>query len=108
MAWEGRGQQTYFYRSIRRGGKVVKEYSGGGVAGQAAAEADQARRAARLAERTAFERERAGFIAADAVTRACEAECGVLLEAMLLASGFRRRKRQRWRAWREGREVLGA
>jgi hypothetical protein len=108
MAWERRGGKAYFYRSVRRGGKVGKEYLGGGAAGQAAAAADQARRAARLAERAAFEREQAGFAAAEALTGACGAGCEVLLEAVLLASGFRRRNRQRWRAWREGRGVLGA
>lgn len=38
MAWERRGDQTYFYRSTKKNGKVKKEYKGNGVDAVAYAE----------------------------------------------------------------------
>src|SRR4051812_11444511 len=40
MAWEKRGNKTYFYRSVFRDGKVKKIYYGAGPAGKLAADAD--------------------------------------------------------------------
>ena len=40
MAWERRGQQRYYYRSVRKNGRVRKIYFGSGKAAQDAAKQD--------------------------------------------------------------------
>jgi hypothetical protein len=42
MAWERRGGKQYYYRSVRQGNSVWKQYLGMGEKGRLAAEADQA------------------------------------------------------------------
>ena len=53
MAWETRGTRTYYYRSRKISGRVVKEYIGGGLAGMLAEREDEARRRKQEAERAA-------------------------------------------------------
>jgi len=50
MAWEQRGPQTYYYRSIRRHGRVTKDYLGTGPLAEFCAAEDAARRAQRYTE----------------------------------------------------------
>ena len=40
MAWETRGQRSYYYRKYRDGSKVKSEYVGPGVAGEMAEKLD--------------------------------------------------------------------
>jgi hypothetical protein len=44
MAWEQRGPQTYYYRSIRRNGYITKDYLGTGPLAELSAAEDAARR----------------------------------------------------------------
>jgi len=50
MAWEQRGPHTYYYRSIRRHGRVTKDYLGTGPLAEFCAAEDAARRAQRYTE----------------------------------------------------------
>jgi len=50
VAWERRGNQRYYYRFRRDGGRVVKQYLGCGAAAEAAAAEDAVRRAERRAQ----------------------------------------------------------
>ena len=45
MAWEERRGRAYYYRSVRRGGRVAKEYVGPGPIGEPTASLDAERRA---------------------------------------------------------------
>ena len=101
MGWEARerGAGSYYYRSVREGERVRKEYVGGGALGQVAAKMDETERlrrkeeiAYRRAERERLERS-AAFL--QELTEAAK----VLVRAHLLASGFHQHKGQ-WRRQR--------
>jgi hypothetical protein len=53
MAWEQRGSQTYYYRSVRRNGHVTKAYVGTGLLTALSAAEDAVRQAQRQAEAAA-------------------------------------------------------
>lgn len=96
MAWETRKGSLFYYRKRRVAGRVVSVYAGAGLAGQIAAEEDQAQRVKaqavrdELAESDAFDRE------LDHLSEAIDA----LTDATLLTSGFHQRKRE-WRKMRD-------
>src|SRR5438046_2943549 len=97
MSWQSRGQQRYFYRSVRLGGRVRCWYFGRGPAAELADAEEQLRRLERLEAR---ERRRASLArqqAADAaLDRLCEA-AALLARAALLAAGYHRHARGNWR-----------
>jgi hypothetical protein len=104
--WESRERGGLYYtRSRKEGGRVVREYVGGGVLGEIAALEDEYERR-RREEETAFwkeERERLEELAAP-VDELCEA-AEILARAVLLAAGYRRHNRGEWRK-RRGQEEL--
>jgi len=108
MGWEKRARGgLYFTRSRRVGGRVVREYIGGGKLGEIAAY---------FAERDREERdfradcERAERAAADALARHVEdfdrAVAAVVAAALVLA-GYRRADRKRWRKRRGAGQGAG-
>ena len=44
MGWEERRGRPYYYRSVREGKRVRKEYGGGGALGKLAAQIDELER----------------------------------------------------------------
>jgi hypothetical protein len=94
MALESRrGGGQYFYDAHKVGGRVVKRYVGAGPLAQLAAELAKEGRAAREAERTDRVAARAAFDAQDAdIDDLCE-WTERLVQATLLASGYRRHDR---------------
>jgi hypothetical protein len=101
MAWEARGGGAYYYRTRKVAGRVVREYVGGGMIGQFAAEADAEERAEREAEREAERRRREELAAADRAFLAWSREVDTLTAAALLVAGFHRHHRGRWRRRKE-------
>ena len=99
MAWERRGGRAYYYRSVRVGERVKKEYLGSGEIAEVLAHADEARRRVREQERMRLlaEREFLEALAAP-IEELCEA-AEVLLRAHLVAGGCHRRKGE----WRRAR-----
>jgi hypothetical protein len=100
--WRERGG-PYYTRSRKEGGRVVREYVGGGALGEIAALEDEHERRHRQ-EEAAFckeERENLEELAAP-VDELCEA-AEVLARATLLAAGYRRHNRGEWRK-RRGQE----
>ncbi len=96
--WERRERGgPYYTRSRKEGGRVLREYIGGGVLGEIAALEDEYERRCREEEAALCkeERERLEGLMAP-VDELCEA-AEVLARAALLAAGYRRHNRGEWR-----------
>jgi hypothetical protein len=100
--WERRERGgPYYTRSRKEGGRVIREFVGGGVLGEIAALEDEYERRQRE-EEAAFckeERERLEGLMAP-IDELCEA-AEVLARAALVAAGYRRHNRGEWRKRRE-------
>jgi hypothetical protein len=99
VAWERRERGgRYYTRSRREGGRVVREYVGGGLAGELAAEEDRIRRelAEKQREREKEEMERLKALAAPVLEVSEAAE--ILAHAHLIAAGYHRHKGEYRRA----------
>ena len=97
MAWEPRGPQTYYYRSVRRNGRVTKDYLGTGPLAEFSAAEDAARHAQRQAAAEAWRQEQA---ARDALNRQIDTwwdMSTVLLKATLYTEGYYQHDRGAWR-----------
>jgi hypothetical protein len=93
MGWD----RSYYYRVRKEGGRVVREYVGGGALGALAAEVDARDRARRRGRAEALRKEKARLAADDAEVQAvCEA-ADLAARAALLAAGFHQHKRGEWR-----------
>jgi hypothetical protein len=79
---------------------------GSGPTGRLAALDDETRRAERRAAREKCEAELLRLEAAEAAVRRLEAQCMLLVEAVLFACGLRRLNRHGWRTWRVARKVI--
>jgi hypothetical protein len=104
--WESRERGGLYYtRSRKEGGRVVREYVGGGVLGEIAALEDEYERRRREEEAAFWKEERESLeeLAAP-VDELCEA-AEILARAVLLAAGYRRHNRGEWRK-RLGQEEL--
>ena len=100
--WERRQRGgPYYTRSRKEGGKVIREYVGGGDLGEPAAHMDAEERRLREEEKVSRreERERLDTLAAP-VEELCEA-AEVIARATLIASGYHRHNRGEWRKRRE-------
>ncbi|MCE5216057.1 hypothetical protein LLH03_03395 [bacterium] len=103
MGWETRnGKGSYYTRSRRVKGKVVREYVGTGEAAQVAAVNDARDRAKRLENARAFEAARARFEVVEAMTQVFSAVCDTVAQAALVAAGYHRHNRGEWRRRRDG------
>ena len=99
MAWERRERGgRYYTRSRREGGRVVREYVGGGLAGEMAEEADRTKRELEEArrEREKEELERLEALAAPVLELSEAAE--ILAHAHLVAAGYHKHKGEYRRA----------
>ena len=106
MAWERRGDQSYFYRSARVGGVPKKHYCGGGVIGQIAAGTEALRRADAAAVKEEVDIQKSLVEEALRLTEDLCRTCTVVAEAAMLSAGYHRPSRHTWRAWRHGKRVL--
>jgi hypothetical protein len=105
MGWEKRERGGLYYtRSRKVGGRVVREYVGGGILGHIAALQDAQERRLREEEATLWKEECERLEALVApVEQLCEAT-EILYRATLVAAGFRRHQRGEWRRKREPKE----
>ena len=96
MGWEERRGRLYYYRSVREGKRVRKEYGGGGALGQLAAQLDELKRLQRKEEEASWREEWDRLQRSAAFLQELEEAAEVLTRAYLLASGCHQYKSQ-WR-----------
>ena len=102
MGWEqGPRGRPFYTRTMRLGGRRVRQYLGSGPQAQAEAEADALRRAQRQAQAAARRRERDRLAEADGLDLQLFDEAGLVASAVLAASGFHKHGGQ-WRVKRHG------
>lgn len=94
MGWD---KQLYYTRSIRKNGRITREYVGGGQIGHLAARFDLLARQARKSKRAEFVAEREGIYAIEAPVEEFSEMTDDILRAVLLAAGFHQHKRGEWR-----------
>ena len=98
MGWEQRKRGGWYYtRSRKVGGRVIREYVGGGLWGQLAAEEDVARRAEQLTEADAWRAERERLEAVDADVDDLFETVEALVRVALMSTGYFRYHRGEWR-----------
>ena len=98
MGWERpRGGGCYYTRSKKRGGKVIREYVGGGSVGELAAAADALRRAQRQAEWEARRADKARWQTALGPLQELCSGTGLLIKATFFCAGFYLHARTSWR-----------
>lgn len=97
MAWQG----DYYYRKRRQGDTVVSEYVGTGSPAELAAEQDKRERLQAAAKRELFKRQAAEQDDIDAMVDTVAGAYAALVDAVLLANGYRQHKRHEWRLKRD-------
>ena len=97
MAWEQRGPHAYYYRSVRRHGRVTKEYLGTGPLAALSVAADAQRRAQRQGKAEAWRQEQAALEAIDTQLEAWWDLGTVELKATLYTEGYYQHDRGTWR-----------
>ena len=100
MGWEERRGRLYYYRSVRKGKRVRKEYAGGGSLGQLAAQIDELERLQRKEEEASCKEERERLERSAGFLRELEEVAEILTRAELLVAGFHKHKGE-WRRRRE-------
>ena len=97
MAWEQRSSHMYYYRSIRRHGRVTKDYLGTGLLAERYAAEDAVRRAQGYIEAEAWRQEQAALDALDRQIDAWWDMSMVLLKTPLYTEGYYQHDRGAWR-----------
>jgi hypothetical protein len=97
MAWQTRGNSAYYYRSRREGGRVVRDYFGGGPEAELAAELDRRRRAERIALVAEAEADRERHATAARPLDELALLTDLLLDTTLAVAGYHRHDRGPWR-----------
>ena len=100
MAWETRGNRSYFYRKERISGKVRSTYVGSGIEAALMERCENGRRELKQLEKEKLKRERIKSEAIDNQINALSEINQSLVDALFLINGFHQHKRQ----WRKKRK----
>ena len=103
MSWETRGNKRYYTRSRRVSGRVVREYVGGGIAGEYAAELDAEARARRQHELDRDRELQRQDEELDKEIEEFDSAADNVARAILLVTGNHQHNRGEWRR-RHGRK----
>lgn len=99
MGWETRGNGSYYYRKVRKGGRVVSEYIGAGDVAELLAKSDELDRQRRQLEAAEWR----SIVEADRRQERTLAEIDTLVRAtvagVMIANGYHTHRRQ-WRKTR--------
>jgi hypothetical protein len=100
MAWETReGRWHYYARSRKVGGRVIREYLGGGHKGELAAAQDVRRRADQRAQDEALRADQARWQSVEGLLEEIEDLTRVLTHAVLYTAGYHQHAGGHWRRW---------
>ena len=103
--WERRERGGLYYtRSRKEGGRVIREYVGGGILGELAAQMDALERERREEQAARWKEEQEELDALEAPVEELSEASDLLVRAALLASGYRQHNRGEWRLRREPKE----
>ena len=105
MGWDKGGR--YYTRSRREGGRVVREYVGGGEAGALIARLDAIERDKRLTDREVARAARAAAAELDAPLAELNDLADLVARAAMVAAGYRQHNRGEWRRRRVRSEEAG-
>ena len=97
MAWEQRGNRSYYYRSVRSGTRVTKECAGAGLMGVLAEDFEVEQRERREREADRRRRDRTKWAALEQTARELDNLSDLLMAATLTVAGFHRHDRGDWR-----------
>jgi hypothetical protein len=95
--WDVREGRRYYYRSVRLGNRVVRQYVGTDPLAELAATADALKRAQRRSQAEARRRDRALLEEADGPLLELNGVADLLTRAALTAAGFHQHERGEWR-----------
>lgn len=99
MGWDKGGR--YYTRSRRVGGRVVREYVGGGELGHLAAQLDAIGREERESERAAARAEQDTIAALDGPAAELDDLAGQVVRAVMAIAGYHQHHRGNWRKRRD-------
>ena len=103
--WERRERGGLYYtRSRKVGGRVIREYVGGGILGELAAQMDALERERREEQAARWKEEQQDLDALEALVNELSEASDLLIRAALLASGYHQHNRGEWRLRREPKE----
>jgi hypothetical protein len=103
--WESRERGGLYYtRSRKKGGRVIREYVGGGRFGELAAQQDALERERREEQAARWKEEQKEFDALQAPVEEILEASDLLVRAAMLAAGYRQHNRGEWRLRREPKE----
>lgn len=103
--WERRERGGLYYtRSRKEDGRVVREYVGGGILGELAAQMDALERERREEQAARWKEEQEELDALEAPVEELSEASDLLVRAALLASGYHQHNRGEWRKRREPKE----
>jgi hypothetical protein len=105
MPWKIINGKSYYYRNVRKGGKVHSEYIGSGSVAERAYEIDRRVKRARDEDASAWRVEREAIEAADKIQAATFDAVEVMVRLTLELAGFHRHKRGEWRRRRMSGEI---
>lgn len=97
MAWEHRGNGTYYYTAERVGGRVVKRYVGAGYSAQMIAELERLARQERETKAGVERAVRESLDELDALLSPLNAIADAAIAAAMVAAGYHRHNRGSWR-----------
>ena len=101
MGWEARDRGgSYYTRSTRQDGRVVREYIGTGPLGEIVASYDELKRLLKEEQAAYWKEEKERLEANTAFLRELEEAADILVRAQLIAAGCHRYKGE-WRIKRE-------
>lgn len=104
MGWETRkGGGSYYTRSKREGGRVIREYVGSGEVAQLIAQMDEVEQEQRTTQRELARIRRGESDTLDTLAREFYDQVEAVLRATLTEAGYHRHARGAWRK-RRGRE----